>query len=76
MVSYYKYLLSETIMDRTQDIRKITQHIPSLITTEQNEALMRLITQEEVDQVVKEIPLGKVVGVRKRYKYSPCYFGL
>jgi hypothetical protein len=26
---------------------------------EQNEALMRLITQEEVDQAVKEMPLGK-----------------
>jgi hypothetical protein len=40
-------------------ISKITGHIPSLITKEHNETLMRLITQEEVDQAVKEMPLGK-----------------
>jgi hypothetical protein len=32
------------------------------VTPEQNAALMRLITQEEVDQEVKEIPSGKAPG--------------
>jgi hypothetical protein len=43
-------------------ISKITRHIPSLITKEQNETMMRLITQEEFNQVVKEMPLGKAPG--------------
>jgi hypothetical protein len=62
LVNYYKDLLSEPIRDKTQAIRKITRHIPSLITKEQNESLMRSITQEEVDQAVKEMPLGKTLG--------------
>jgi hypothetical protein len=36
LISYYKDLLSEPIMDRTQAINKITQHIPSLIMLEHN----------------------------------------
>jgi hypothetical protein len=59
LINYYKYLLMEPIRDRMSTIRKITRHIPSLITKEQNETLMRPITQEEVDQAVKEMPLGK-----------------
>ena len=43
-------------------ICKITRNIPSLITQEHNKALARPITQEEVDQVVKEIPPGKAPG--------------
>jgi hypothetical protein len=42
--------------------QKITRHIPSLVTQEQNEALMRPITQEEVDHAVKEMPSGKAPG--------------
>jgi len=43
-------------------INHITQHIPILITLKHNQALMRDITQEEVDQAIKEMPLGKVPG--------------
>jgi len=57
--NYYKDILIETSEDRTVEIRWITSHIPSLVTSEQNETLMRPITQEEVDQAVKEMPLGK-----------------
>jgi hypothetical protein len=45
-----------------QAINRVTQHIPALITPEQNQALMRPIMQEEVDQEVKEMPLGKSPG--------------
>jgi hypothetical protein len=48
-------LLSRSIVrtpgDRSPSIEKITQHIPASITQEQNEALLRLIMIEEVDQV-------------------------
>jgi hypothetical protein len=59
LTNYYKDLLTETIDDRMPTIDKITRNIPSLITLEHNEALMRPITQEEVDQAVKEMPPGK-----------------
>jgi hypothetical protein len=61
-MNYYKDLLMEPLRDRMSAISKITRHIPSLITKEQNETLMRPITQEEVDQAVKEMPLGKSPG--------------
>jgi hypothetical protein len=60
--TYYKDLLTETNEDRTTTIQRITGHIPSLVTPEQNEALMRPITQEEVDQAVKAMPPGKAPG--------------
>jgi hypothetical protein len=44
-------------------ILKITRHIPSLVAQEQNEALTRPITKEEVNQAVKEMPLGKALGL-------------
>jgi hypothetical protein len=59
LVNYYKELLSEPPIDRTPTINHITQHIPSLITPEQNQALMRPITQEEVDQGSQGHALGK-----------------
>jgi hypothetical protein len=34
LTNYYKDLLTKTIYDRTPTIRKITRHIPSLITLE------------------------------------------
>jgi hypothetical protein len=39
LTNYYKYLLTEPIKDRTPAIHKITRHIPSLVTKEQNESL-------------------------------------
>jgi hypothetical protein len=57
--TYYKYLLTETIENREEAIQKITNHIPSLVTPEQNEALLCPITQAEVDLAVKEMPPGK-----------------
>jgi hypothetical protein len=44
LVTYYKELLSEPPVDRMLAIRKVTQHIPALITLEQNNALMRPIS--------------------------------
>jgi hypothetical protein len=60
--TYYKDLLTKTNRDRTTAIRRVTRHIPSLVALEQNEVLMRPITQEEVDHVVKGMPLEKAPG--------------
>jgi hypothetical protein len=55
LTNYYNNLLTKTKDDREETIKKITKHIPSLLTQKQNEALMRPITQEEVGQAVKEM---------------------
>jgi ABC-type sugar transport system permease subunit len=62
LINFYKNLLSEPIQDRSTTISKITQHIPALITEEQNTALIHPITIEEVDQDMKEMPPGKAPG--------------
>jgi hypothetical protein len=41
---FYKDLLSEPHVDHTSAIERVTQNIPTLITQEQNEALMTPIT--------------------------------
>jgi mannosylglycoprotein endo-beta-mannosidase len=62
LLQYYQDLLTEPPQDRTDAIRKVTRHIPTLVTPEQNAALTRPITQEEVDQAVKEMQTGKAPG--------------
>jgi hypothetical protein len=42
-----------------ESIQRITQHIPKLVTEEQNINLNKPISKEEVDQVVQEMPNGK-----------------
>jgi hypothetical protein len=62
LILYYKQLLSEPPIDRTQAIESIIKHIPKEVTKEQNEALMPPITQEEVDQALRDTPVGKSLG--------------
>jgi exonuclease III len=62
LIHYYRDLLTEPKEDRTEAIQRITRHIPTLVTPQQNAALTRPITQEEVDQAVSEMPSGKAPG--------------
>jgi hypothetical protein len=62
MLSYYKNLLMEPPTDHSQAIESILKNIPKEVTKEKNEALMRPITQEEVDQSLKDTPLVKSLG--------------
>jgi hypothetical protein len=62
LLRYYQDLLTEPNVDRTEAIQRVTEHIPSLVTSEQNAALTRPITQEEVNQAVKTMPPGKAPG--------------
>jgi hypothetical protein len=62
MLSYYKNLLMEPPTDCSQAINSILKNIPKEVTKEKNEALMRPITQEEVDQSLKDTPLVKAPG--------------
>jgi hypothetical protein len=49
MLSYYKNLIAKPPIDRSRAIDSILKNIPKEVTKEQNEALMRPITQKEVD---------------------------
>jgi hypothetical protein len=62
LLSYYQTLLTEPPTDRSQAIDSILRNIPKEVTKEKNEALMRPITQEEVDQSLKATQLGKALG--------------
>jgi hypothetical protein len=59
---YYQTLLTENNEDRAAAISRVTSHIPKLITPEQNAALNRPISKEEVDKAVKDMPPGKAPG--------------
>jgi len=59
LVDYYKDLLSEPCQERSEAITKITRHIPALILEEQNMALTKPITIEEVDTTMMEMQEGK-----------------
>jgi hypothetical protein len=52
----------ESTADRSEAITRVTSHIPKLVTPEQNVALKRPISKEEVDQAVKDMPPGKAPG--------------
>ena len=63
LLTYYRHLLSEPPTNHTQDIESIINHIPKEVTKEKTEALMHPITQEEVDQALKDTLVGKSLGL-------------
>eukprot|EP00253_Pinus_taeda_P002797 PITA_02797 len=48
--------------DRGEAIEQVWKEIPKIITTEQNRALMRVATMEEVEEVVMNMKKGKAPG--------------
>jgi exonuclease III len=62
LIRYFQNLLTEPQVDRLDAINKITQHVPPLVTQEQNVVLLRPITIEEVDQALQETPKCKALG--------------
>ena len=62
LVEYFQDLLTEPIPDRHEAINKITRHVHTLVTQEQNVALLRPFTIEEVDQALQDTPKCKASG--------------
>ena len=62
LVRHFQDMVTEPINNKEAAIRRITSHIPSLVSQDQNLALMRSITFEEVEDVVKNIPKHKSPG--------------
>ena len=59
LVNYFHDLLTKLIQNRQSTINKITRHIMRLVNEDQNMALMRPITMEEVEATIKQTPEGK-----------------
>ena len=53
----------EPIQNRAKEIQKISQNIPSLVTPKLNEALIRSIEIEGVEQVINQMDSGKAPGL-------------
>lgn len=62
LVDHFKNLLSEPQENRTEAIMKISKEIPKLVTRDQNLALMRKATLEEVEEAVKDMKRNKAPG--------------
>jgi hypothetical protein len=62
LVEHYQNLLTKPIPDRHATIAKLTQHVPTLVTREQNLALLHPISIEEVDQALLDTPKCKAPG--------------
>jgi len=59
LVQHFKWLLTKPNIRREDNICKISQHIPKLVTRDQNLALLRVITKVEVEEVIKKMANNK-----------------
>ena len=63
LVNHFKDLLTEPQEDQIEAIGRICNEIPSMITRDQNLALMRVATLEEVEEIVKGMKKNKAPGL-------------
>jgi hypothetical protein len=63
LVNHFHGIAQEPNQDRTEAIQRIIQHILRLVTEEQNNNLKKPIAEEEIDQVLQEMPNGKAPGL-------------
>ena len=59
LVRHFQNNAEEPILDRSLFIKGFTQHIPKLVTKEDNYNLNRPVTEEKVNEVIKEMHNGK-----------------
>ena len=59
LVNHFKDMLIEPASKREAEIQSITRHIPSKVSQDQNLVIMREITLEDVEEVVKNLPKNK-----------------
>lgn len=52
-IQHFQCIAEETIADRSQFMKRFTQHIPKLVSKEDNHNLNRTVTEEEVNEVIK-----------------------
>ena len=62
LVQHFRVIAQETCSDREQSIRVISRNIPKLVSKEDNFNFNRLVSEEEVSEVLKEMQNGKALG--------------
>lgn len=62
LIQHFKGILIEPQSNREEEIAKISQYIPKKVNREQNLALLRVITEKEVEDVVKTMAKNKAPG--------------
>eukprot|EP00253_Pinus_taeda_P035368 PITA_35368 len=62
LVDYHKDILTEPENDRGAAIENICKEIPKMVREEKNKALMRVVTIEELEEIVMNMKKGKAPG--------------
>lgn len=62
LVDYHKEMLTEPRVNRNEAIEIICNEIPKMVADDQNKALMRAATLEEVEEIVKGMKKNKAPG--------------
>lgn len=62
LVQHFLSIAEEHLGDRSRFINHFTQYIPQLVTRQDNHNLNRLVSEEEVSEVINEMKNGKAPG--------------
>lgn len=62
LVQQFQSIAEENMAERSHFTKRFTQHIPKLVTKEDNHNLNRPVSEEEVNEVIKEMHNGKALG--------------
>ena len=63
LVQNFCKIAKELLEDRSRFIDHFTRYIPQLVTRENNHNLNRLVSEEEVSEVINEMQSGKAPGL-------------
>ena len=59
LINYFGKIMKEAQTDRSKHTKKITGHILTLVTPDQNDLLMKAMELREVEEVVHQMVGGK-----------------
>eukprot|EP00253_Pinus_taeda_P033102 PITA_33102 len=62
LTEHFKHISQESNIDRAEAINTLTQSIPKVVIKDQNLALLKEISMEEVEEAVKSMPNDKAPG--------------
>lgn len=59
---YFEEAFKEQPGSRSSAIKSVTQHIPKIITEDQNQNLLKQVTMQEVEEAMAQLKDGKAPG--------------
>ena len=63
LLGYYQNILQEPAGNRRQEINKVSDDIPRLITDDHNSMLVKPVSLQEVEQATTQLKDGKASGL-------------